>query len=250
MLRTAHRTTEALCKAAKARLQSRTTSRLHARPYQFRSPATTTWWLTCDSTWPAFHLAKLKFAKSGSSAPPWFVSVVVEKGLGAKLAPLCRTSTARNQVMTDTWQWHDFVVDLSGVELAEALDRVCEFTPVELRVDCAAPYVPGQDYDPSGRQPSSDALCFRIASGGRLELSSQELGQHKLDPLTRVATLGEAAQTLAQLGADEGLAFHWIDVCVGAVVHAAPEGSDPADAERWDTELAERLLLPLLPWVG
>jgi hypothetical protein len=183
------------------------------------------------------------------STPPWFVSVVVEKGLGAKLAPLCRTSTARNQVMTDTWQWHDFVVDLSGVELAEALDRVCEFTPVELRVDCAAPYVPGQDYDPSGRQPSSDALCFRIASGGRLELSSQELGQHKLDPLTRVATLGEAAQTLAQLGADEGLAFHWIDVCVGAVVHAAPEGSDPADAERWDTELAERLLLPLLPWV-
>lgn len=246
MLKTAHETTESLCKGAKNILEGRTDSTLYAAPYQFQAPDSTQWWLARDGKRPTYRLVKFHFSRSSSGSSPWFAGIVAEKGLGPSCAEFCRTAKERNQVMDETWQWDSFLREMRGTDLNEALDLVLNATQVELRLECGDAYVPGQSYNPRAPRPRSDELVYRIHSGGRLEMWDHDLGLRKLNSLTSVSSLAKLSDTLSHIGQ---LEFHWIDLFLGANLYAAPKYDSDEEARGWDQALVDGLLMPLLPWV-
>jgi hypothetical protein len=207
---------------------------LSARPWNYRKPRTTDWWLVPsddEGNWPAYRFGKFHFGVDESGAIE--LGLYVEKGLSATAGKAMGFSA--NMVMADDWLWHSFLRDIRSGAVAETAARTAQAAGLEawIAVLAGIPMPPDSDL-----RPEREQVGFAARTGEVTEASSR---LKDLKHVRNAVGPKALADALAKVGE-----FTWVDIFIGATLSTR----DGADCDKWDGErLWKEWLSPFMRWV-
>ena len=181
-----------------------------ARPWNRFRPEDTKWWVVPSTAWPSFGNEKLCFWCSGKYLYGGFN---VEKGIEVAAEDL--KYDAKNVLMTDDWQWKNFLNDCTSGIIDSMVDSFYAKVNFPVHMNLSANIVnsiPG--YDPYGNK-KSDIIEFAITSD-TLKICEKELKIAALSPFENIEGIREIPESLSDV---KGLNWLWIDVLIYAPIH-------------------------------
>lgn len=126
-----------------------------SRPYNFRDPDKTTWWLVPSAEWPAYKFGKFGFWIDEAEPGVILAGYQVEKGVGASVASVFNSAAGKRFVIQPDWEWNRFVEDgLSGEDVDVALNAAAADLGTDVYVHLAC----GIANDPKSFDPGSPAF--------------------------------------------------------------------------------------------
>ena len=217
--------------------------KLYPLPYSRFDPERSTWWLSPDTTNPAFARGKIvvehpTIVDDGAK----LIGLHMEKGVGETAAEFFQVGTRdRHQVMDRTWTWHPFLRALRSGQLDTTMRdaaAAAEHLPLVLEV-AAAPALPrgGGDEHPLDLG-AADRIRYQWTGDSLVRLAART--PTKLAGFGDRETVTSIGERIAQIDA---LEWTWVEVLIG--VPFLPVGSGGlAAAEVW-----RRVCAPWMGWV-
>ncbi len=217
--------------------------KLYPLPYSRFDPERTTWWLSPDTTNPAFARGKIvvehpTIADDGAT----LIGLHMEKGVGETAAEFFQIGARdRHQIMDRTWTWHPFVRALRSGELDGTMRnaaKAAEHLPLVVEV-AAAPALPkgGGDEHPLDLG-AADRIRYQWTDGALTTLAART--PTKLAGFSSVETLTSLGDRIAQIGA---LDWTWVEVLIGVTFRSIGSGG-LGPSEVW-----RRVCAPWMGWV-
>ncbi len=187
-----------------------------ARPWNRFRPEETKWWLVPTTAWPSYGKEKICFWRQGKYLYGGFN---VEKGIEVSSEDI--KCDAKNVLMTESWQWNDFIADCTSGEIDTMVDNFNDKVNFPVHMTLSANIVnsiPG--YDPYGNK-KSDSIEFAITSD-TLKLCEKEFDLSALSPFENIEGIREIPESLSEVMGHNWL---WMDVMIYAPIHYIKAGS-------------------------
>jgi len=204
------------------------------RPWNYRYPGDTTWWIVPTTTWPAYKHGKFVVCSSAGSGSQVRLGFNVERGVGDVAKGLVKAA----EVMGPTWRWAGFVEDIARPEFAHAMESIRRSG---VGVPCLR-VVAAQYGGEGGLKGPRDTYAMELAgAAGSFRVEKSEIPAKILPPLADSVSFGALSQALGGIAQP----WAWIDLHLYVSFGVAPSAASPLTSLHSAFEAA---LLPLARW--
>ena len=210
-------------------------ARFTARPYNYTRPLETEWWLIPSTAWPAFGLGKILFSPEGPDRI--LVALNVEKGFEAF------TGVEKSKILGRRWAWHALVEAARVGSIQEAAQTVTirSESPVQVILQLFTPNSPAGSWM---ERVQRDCVRWYL-DGDRLALDgTPELGLQAAGSIVHQTSFGALVEELVDF---PNAGWYWFDLAIGVWIGLGRAPDTGLECTAFD--LAERLIVPWLPWV-
>ena len=236
-----------LCEAIEAILPA-DTGRLIRRPYNHFQPTMTSWWLVPSNELPFFKFGKYGFCWDEKVRDTISCGLYLSKGLDPMLKAVYPSKKGGRLIMTDSWAWHDFIIDCGNGKVADAIkDAAGQSVVIEVVVEGGYVDDPGL-FDPQVELPAMDcyALSFDVKTGAMRVVRARRAVM-AIKSLNQVKDLPSFCKTLAELGSNQ---FLWMNVFIGGVFKVKEYGEfAPEDNVITASQIWEKVLSKFQRWI-
>ena len=217
--------------------------KLYPLPYSRFDPERTTWWLSPDTTNPAFARGKIvvehpTIVDNGAT----LIGLDMEKGVGETAAEFFQSGARdRHQIMDRTWTWHPFLRALRSGELDGTMRdaaETAEHLPLVVEVAAAPALARGGGDEHPLDLGAADRIRYQWTDGALTTLAART--PTKLDGFGTGETLTSLGERIAQIA---DLDWTWVEILIGVPFQAVEAGGLPA------TEVWRRVCAPWMGWV-
>ncbi|NBG88107.1 hypothetical protein [Isachenkonia alkalipeptolytica] len=176
-----------------------------SRPWNYRRPDTTLWWLVPSTDWPAYPYGKYRISKEPQHAS---IGFWVEKGIKGSVLTMLKPKTVNLLKIDDHWRWHHVMEELINGKFEKRLLEVRNQTKLPVYIQLSAHYVTG-DFEPYAkkvRHEEGHRVKYLLKS--EQEVEAQELKGSIFKGFDKTTNLEELGEKIKQL---PDLDWYWID---------------------------------------
>ncbi|MEO0129758.1 MAG: hypothetical protein ABIL02_05930 [candidate division WOR-3 bacterium] len=220
--------------------------KISERPYNYREPESTDWWLVPATDWPAYKYGKFFF--DWGSSDSLLIGLYIEKGLDPEVSVAYPSTKGQRFIMQSDWMWHQFLRDCR-TERVESLVKFIaqELTfPVEFRIDGGFVDDPSF-FDPYTMLKSDKFLLHWNKEQNAFNLVESRIEAKLLIELANVKTFDDLSKFLEKMNDNKWL---WLDVFIAMRLRNKNLESIPEnERELWNEQMIwDRWLNHFLPW--
>lgn len=222
---------------------------LTGKLYNHFNPNESVCWLvpTKDNDGPSYPCGKLGFMLNPINDKQLVAGLYVEKGL-SKL--YCKLSGNKKQAithaMTDDWQWHKVMSDMSHGVLGKALDSITTEVGEKPLIVISGHYeILSKSENSEVKKLSDETIVYQYTGDGIIQIGYKpSCDKNPLTGLKNLSTLSELCFNLNKLPEGD---FIWVDLVMGIPLQtSAVERSEIVSTEL----IAKKCLYNLEPWIG
>jgi|GEM_PF-1356548 len=183
-----------------------------SRPWNYRKPDTTLWWLVPSTDWPAYPFGKYRISKDPQHA---FIGFYVEKGIKGPVLSMLKPKNADQLKIDDHWRWHHVMDELENGEFEKRIMEMKVQTELPVYILISAHHVTG-DFEPyAKRMGNEEGHKVKYLFRNEKEIQAEEISGSIFKGFDRITTLKELGDQIAKL---KDLDWYWIDFEVYAEI--------------------------------
>ncbi len=179
--------------------------RFTSRPWNYRKPDTTLWWLVPSTDWPAYPYGKYRISKEPQHAS---IGFYVEKGIKGSVLSMLKPKNVNLLKIDDHWRWHHVIEELVSGEFEKRLLEMRNQTKLPVYIHLSAHYVTG-DFEPYAKKVGhEEGHSVKYLLKGEQEIEAEEMKGSIFKGFDKTTNLGELGEKINHL---QDLDWYWID---------------------------------------